>query len=319
MKVLVTGGSGMVGQAIKKLIDIRVDEEEWLFISSKDVNLTDYDSTFNFFQSWNPTHVIHLAANVGGLYKNLASNIDMYYDNTLINMNVLKACNEIGVEKIICCLSTCIFPDKVDKYPINEKMLHLGPPHSSNEGYAYSKRMLEVLCCMYNEHFNRKYMCIIPCNIYGPHDNFNIDNAHVIPALIHKAYIAYRDNDTFIIKGSGKALRQFIHSEDVAKICIWLLFNCQEIEPIILAPALKETYAIKDIVDMIRKYTNLSYNQIVYDETFTDGQYIKPVSNHKFLELYKKIEKQEYKFISLDDGLKTTGEWFKVNYDVCRK
>lgn len=318
--ILVTGGSGMVGQAIKKLIDTRVDEEEWLFISSKDVDLKDYESTLAFFKSWNPTHVIHLAANVGGLYKNLSSNIEMFSDNIMINMNVLKVCNEIGVEKMICCLSTCIFPDEVDKHPITEKMLHLGPPHPSNKGYAYSKRMLEVLCSMYNENFNRKYACIIPCNIYGPYDNFNVDDAHVIPALIHKAYIAHRDNDTFIIKGSGKALRQFIHADDVGKLCIWLLFNGQElIEPIILSPPPKQSYSIKDVVDMIRKYTGLNYKQVVYDETFTDGQYLKPVSNHKFTELYKKIEKQEYKFISFEQGLQTTVEWFKENYDVCRK
>lgn len=318
VKILVTGGSGMVGQAIKNLItDTRVDEEEWLFISSKDVDLVDYNTTWSFFKNWNPTYVIHLAANVGGLYKNLYSNVDMFYDNMMINMNVLKVCNEIGVEKMICCLSTCIFPNEVDKYPITEKMLHLGEPHPSNKGYAYSKRMLQVLCSMYNENYNRKYICVIPCNIYGPYDNFNINDAHVIPALIHKAYIAHRDNDAFIINGSGKALRQFIHSEDVGKLCIWLLFNYQETESIILAP--KQSYSIKDVVDMIRKYTQLNYKQIVYDETFTDGQYLKPVSNYKLLELYQNIEKQEYKFISFENGLKATIEWFKTNYDECRK
>lgn len=315
MKVLVTGGSGMVGQAIRKLVENK--EEEWLFLSSKDVDLTDYSSTFTFFEKYKPNFVIHLAANVGGLYKNMDSNIEMFYDNTIINMNVLKVCNEIGVEKMICCLSTCIFPNEVDKFPITEKMLHLGLPHPSNQGYAYSKRMLEVLCNMYNDKFNRKYTCIIPCNIYGPHDNFNIEDAHVIPALVHKAYIAYRDNDTFIIKGSGKALRQFVHVDDIAKICIWLLFNYDGTDSFIIAP--KKPYSITDVVDMIRKYTNLKYNQVVYDNVSSDGQYLRLVSNHRWLELYKRIEDKEYKFISLEEGLKTTIEWFKENYEKCRK
>lgn len=316
MKILVTGGSGMVGRAISEIVTEYNNELEWVFTNSKEVDLRDYNQTLTFLQKCRPTYVIHLAANVGGLYKNMNCKIDMFNDNMLINMNVVKACHKVDIQRMICCLSTCIFPDKVDKHPIVEQMLHLGPPHHSNDAYAYSKRMLHILCNLYNESYNREYICVIPCNIYGTHDNFNLEDAHVIPALIHKAYIAQRDNTDFIIKGSGKVLRQFINSKDVAKLCIWLLLNYKETEPVILAPT--SVYSIGNVVDLIRKYTQLSYRQIVYDESYPDGQYIKRVSNHKFMELYRKIEKQDYKFIPFEEGLKSTVEWFKNEYDTVK-
>ena len=126
MKILITGGTGMVGKAINDLIN---GTYECRFLSSKDIDLRKYESTYYYFRDYQPTHVIHLAANVGGLYKNMANNVELFHDNMLINMNVLKVCNKLEIQRVVCCLSTCIFPDKVDKYPITEKMLHLGPPH----------------------------------------------------------------------------------------------------------------------------------------------------------------------------------------------
>ena len=116
---------------------------------------------------------------------------------------------------MIAILSTCIFPDKTN-YPINEKMLHDGPPHKSNEEYAYAKRILQIHCNAYNKQYNRNYICVIPTNIYGKFDNFSIDHGHVIPSLIHKAYLAKKNNITLIVNGTGTALRQFIYSEDLA-------------------------------------------------------------------------------------------------------
>ena len=103
----------------------------------------------------------------------------MFENNLTINMNVVKCCHKYNVQRAIFCLSTCIFPDKVS-YPITEDMLHEGPPHNSNYGYAYSKRMLQIQCQIYNQDYNREYICVIPTNIYGEHDNFSLMDAHVI-------------------------------------------------------------------------------------------------------------------------------------------
>merc|ERR1712157_442394 len=116
------------------------------------------------------------------------------------NAAVLRACHAADVNRVISCLSTCIFPDKI-KYPIAEDALHQGPPHESNEGYAYAKRMLAVQSTTYQKQFNREYMCVIPTNVYGPHDNFDLQDAHVVPALIHKCYLATNRNEPFTAFG----------------------------------------------------------------------------------------------------------------------
>ena len=139
LKVLITGGTGLVGSAINSIKE-DYNGYTFMFMSSKNCDLTDYNASFNYFTNIEPDYVIHLAACVGGLFKNMNNKIDMFEKNMLINMNVLKICHIIKVKKLISCLSTCIFPDNTT-YPINEKMLHDGPPHTSNDGYAYAKRM----------------------------------------------------------------------------------------------------------------------------------------------------------------------------------
>ena len=144
MKVLVTGGTGLVGKNLKDLCP------DFIYASSKDCNLLNYESSKEYIVSINPTHIIHLAAKVGGLYMNLEHNFDMLHDNLLMNMNIMKISRELHIKNFIGCLSTCIFPDSVD-YPITEDQLHNGNPHPSNEGYAYGKRMLEVFCRQMNK------------------------------------------------------------------------------------------------------------------------------------------------------------------------
>lgn len=163
------------------------------------------------FERVKPTHVIHLAAMVGGLFRNLKYKVEFYRENVLINDNVMECCREYNVVKLVSCLSTCIFPDKTT-YPIDEDMVHNGHPHSSNAGYAYAKRMIDVMNKCYNEEYGCNYTSIIPTNIYGPHDNFrydfillrfsfalqvlhsfSIEDGHVIPGLIHKCYLAKKN------------------------------------------------------------------------------------------------------------------------------
>ena len=116
-------------------------------------------------------------------------NTGQHYDNIMMNTNVLESCRLTKVKNLVSFLSTCIFPDKIE-YPLTEKKIHEGAPHASNYGYAYAKRMLDVQTEVYREQYGVNFVSIIPTNIYGPHDNFNIDGGHVIPSLIHKCYMA---------------------------------------------------------------------------------------------------------------------------------
>jgi GDP-L-fucose synthase len=238
--ILVTGGTGLIGNAIQKVLkdeqqqQTNNDNETFIFISSKDVDLSNKEETLEYFKKHKPTHIIHLAAMVGGLYKNLRHNLDFFRVNIAINDNVLYCAHQTGVQKVVSCLSTCIFPNDTT-YPIDETMIHNGPPHDSNFGYSYGKRMIDVLNRGYKNQYGLTYTSVIPTNVFGPHDNFNIENGHVLPGLIHKTYLAKQNNTDLTIWGSGKPLRQFIYSIDLAKLFLWVLRDYTEVDPIILS------------------------------------------------------------------------------------
>ena len=303
---IITGGSGLVGSAFRK-IKKEYKNINFIFLNSNNCDLTEFSKSKQVFKSYNPDCVIHLAAYVGGLFKNLNNNVEMYEKNMLINLNVLKICHELNINKVICCLSTCIFPDNIT-YPINERQLHLGPPHNSNIGYSYAKRMLEIHCSLYNNQYNRKYICIIPTNIYGEYDNFSLSDGHVIPALIHKCFLSQKNNEDFVVFGTGKPLRQFIYSEDLAKLIMLILEYYHDKNPIILSSDEKDEISIKDIAIKIHTIFN-NKNKIIFDNSFSDGQYKKTADNSKIKKIFN-----DFKFTNIDIGLKTTIDWFKNNY-----
>lgn len=307
MTILVTGGSGLVGSNLREICG----NDDFIYLSSKDCNLIDFNMTKKIFKQYNPNTVIHLAAKVGGLYMNIENNIQMLEDNLLINVNIIKVCRQLKIKKFIGCLSTCIFPDKIS-YPITENQLRNGPPHPSNEGYAYGKRMLAVMCDQMNKIDGYKYIYISPTNIYGKYDNFHLTNAHVIPNLIHKCIIAKNNNKEFIVKGTGKALRQFIYAKDLAKIIKFLITYDGTYNHIICSTNITDEISIKDIVQKI--CINLNYFNIKYDSSFSDGQYKKTVSNEKLRCIYPNL-----KFTSIDEGLKETIKWVVNNFDNIRK
>ncbi len=308
--ILVTGGTGLVGRAIREVVGNLNDKYEFIYLSSSFLDLTKEDETVNYFCKVRPTYVIHLAANVGGLYKNMSQKVEMFSLNMRMNMNVLKACHKSGVKKVVSCLSTCIFPDDTE-YPIDESMLHQGPPHDSNFAYAYAKRMLEVLSRAYREQFGCKYICGIPCNVYGKWDNFSLEDGHVIPSLIHRAYLAKRDGGDFVVKGSGKPLRQFIYSEDLARMILWLLFEYEREDSLILAD--EKEWTIGEIAGMIARAFGIE-DRLVFDNKSADGQMKKTASVQKFKELGGGLEMK-----NMEEGVKEVVEWFVENYERTRK
>ena len=322
--IIITGGTGLVGCAINEIIkELKYKSYQYLdndllkkynfiFLNSKICDLKDYEKTKKFFNESKPEYIIHLAANVGGLFKNMKYPVEMLQDNIEINSNVLKCGHEIGVKTIVSCLSTCIFPDKIT-YPISENNLHNGPPHNSNYAYAYAKRILEIQSRTYRDQYNDNFITIIPTNIYGENDNYNLDNAHVIPALIHNCFLSKKNNEKFVIKGTGKPLRQFIYSKDLAKLILWTLFNYKDTDPLILAPNEEDEISIKQVALEIAKQMNNTDN-IVFDSNFSDGQFKKTASNKKLLNLLP-----EFKFTKFSEGIKKNIKWFNENYPNLRK
>lgn len=312
MIVLITGGSGLVGSAFKTLSDKYKSKYEFKLIGSKDCDLTDYEKTYKLFEEIKPDYVIHLAACVGGIFYNIDNKVDILEKNLMINFNVIKCSYLFKVKKLVACLSTCIFPDKIS-YPIEESMLHCGEPASTHYTYAYAKRMLEIQCRAYNENFGTNFVCVIPTNIYGPNDNYNLQEAHVLPALIHKCYLAKLNGEKFIVKGSGIALRQFIYSEDLANLMMIVLENYNEKTPLILSVDENTEYPIGYIAKLVAKYFNYE-NNIVFDTEYPDGQIKKTVSNQKLID-----NLGEFKFTDIEDGIKISIEWFINNYENARR
>jgi GDP-L-fucose synthase len=300
-KILVTGGRGLVGSEFIG--------DQYFKPSSKEYDLTDKDQTYRLMLK-NFDGIIHCAAKVGGIGGNMNYKGEFFYDNITMNTNIIEGARLSKVKNLVAFLSTCVFPDNID-YPLNEKKIHLGPPHYSNDAYAYSKRMVDVQIRAYKEQYGLNYKSVIPSNIFGPNDNYDIINGHVIPSLIHKCYLARENKTPLTIWGSGKPLREFIYSKDVAKLTEWVLYNYNETEPIILSTS--EEISIRDVVDMIVEIMNFK-NNVIFDDSKPDGQFRKPSDNHKI-----KKYLPNFKFTPLYDGLKETIEYFEINYNLLRK
>jgi len=313
-RLLVTGGTGLVGRAIQACGGALAMANQCCFLSSRDCDLTNADAVNKLFDEFKPTKVIHLAAEVGGLFKNMRNQSTMLQNNLCLNQNVVNAAHKHGVQRLIACLSTCVFPAEA-KYPLTEDQLHSGAPHDSNYGYAYSKRMLEVHCRALNEQFGREYICVIPTNVYGIHDNFNLEDGHVIPSLVHRAYLAKKQAIPFVVRGSGKPLRQFINSSDLARLMFLTLEKYTDTEPVILSVPPKDEVSISFVAESIASYFGLAAH---YDTSFSDGQLRKPASSARLEELLSQYL-PEFGFIDLKNGISEVCKWFETNYELARR
>ncbi|KAI0037068.1 GDP-L-fucose synthetase [Vararia minispora EC-137] len=297
--VLVTGGTGLVGSAIKHVIETepvgsrfgKREGETWVFASSKDGDLKDIAQTRALFEKYKPTHASFLR------------------DNSLINDNVIHTSYETNVQKLISCLSTCVYPDKVE-YPLDETKIHLGLPHESNFGYAHAKRMVDVANHAYKDQYGSNFTSAIPTNIFGPNDNFDLEDAHVIPALIHKCYLAKKNGTPFVVSGTGKPLRQFIYSYDLARLFIWQLREYDDVEPVILSVGEDEEISIKEVADAIVEAVGFE-GDYSFDVSKADGQFRKPASNRKLLTALG----GKFEFTPFNKALDDTVAWFLQHYN----
>ncbi len=303
-KTLVTGADGLLGFAIRKL-----NPPNTIYITRKDVDLTNFEKTRVVFENIRPTRVIHLAAEVAGIGGNIIHSGEYFRNNIMLNVNVLECARICGVKKLISFMSTCVFPDKCS-YPLNEKDVHSGPPHPSNFGYAYAKRMLEVQSTAYRKEWNCDFIVAIPTNIYGSNDNWNLEDGHVIPSLIHKCFLAKKNKTEFLIWGSGKPLREFVYSEDIAKLALWAIENYSENSSIIFSSGIESS--IKDLIELITKNMNFE-RKVVFDATKPDGQFRKPSDTSKLQKYYP-----DFKFTPIEQGIKKTIDWFLSNYPNVR-
>ncbi len=297
--LVITGGSGMIGSNFKKILPTAV------YITKEELH--------NFSYDIKDKYIIHLAAKVGGVKANTDEVLDFYLDNSLINQRVLDYAMVGKAKKVVSLLSTCVYPDKdYITYPLTEEQLHLGPPHPSNFGYAYAKRMVDVMSRAYRQQYGCNFITAIPNNLYGKNDNFDLEKSHVIPSLIRKVWEAKINNNPSVeCWGDGSSLREFTYSEDIVKILLFLLENYDEPEPINIGNT--EEYSIKQVVEMIAEIFEYD-GKIVWRTDMPSGQHRKPSSNQKLLNLG--WDKNNY--TPLKKGLQETCEWVKMNYPNIR-
>jgi len=299
MKILVTGGSGMVGKSLKKYLP------DAIYISSKDYDLTSEIDVYQMFNNIKPDIVIHLAAKVGGIMDNITYPADYFDKNIIMNTLMLKWTQQHNVKRFIGILSTCIYPDVVESYPINENVLHLGPPAKTNFSYGYAKRALAVQIDAYNQQYDTQYQYLIPCNLYGEYDKYG-NNSHFIAALIKKIHNAKINNENKItLFGVGSPLRQFMHSDDLAYVIKYCLDNNIYDN---MNVAIDENLSITEMAQIALKACSAEHIEIEYDITKPNEQYRKDVSSEIL-----KSKLPSFSPINLYDGIKQTYNYLIKN------
>jgi len=296
MKILITGGSSMVGKHLIKYLP------NGIFISSKDCNLKNPKEVLELMHDIRPQKVIHLAAKVGGIMDNIKNPVQFFEENIMINTNVLKYAHEVSVNQFIGILSTCIYPDKVDdnEYPMIESLLHKGPPTETNFAYGYAKRCMAVQIEAYNKQYNKNYTYLTPCNLYSEYDHFEGDKAHFLSSLLNKIYNAKNNNTNIQLMGTGKPLRQFMYADDLAKVIFNFVENNINESCNVCTDEVK---SIKEIAEIALRACNANNISIQWDILKPDGQYRKDASSAKLISILN-----GFKFTPLYEGIKRTYE-----------
>jgi GDP-L-fucose synthase len=306
MKILVTGGSGMVG---KNILDLLTTNPDYILFypSSKELNLLKKNEVVNYLKRTSPEIVIHCAGLVGGIQANIKHPFSFLNTNLQMGINLINGSIEHGVLKFINIGSSCMYPKDRDE-PLKEEDLLSGPLEATNEGYAISKITVAKLCEYASKQFGLNYKTIIPCNLYGKYDKFDPFNSHMIPAVIRKLHNAKNNNSIAEIWGNGKARREFMYAEDLADFIAFAIENYDRLDGY-MNVGLGYDYSILEYYEQIAKVVGYQ-GRFIFNES-------QPVGMQKKL---CSIEKQnalgwEPKY-SLIDGIKKTNDFFLKNYAI---
>lgn len=290
MKILFTGGSGLVGQEVKKFF------ENAYFPSSSELNLTDQNSINRYFKNNDFDYVVHLAAHVGSLHDNIKNRIDYFDKNIIMNTLLTRKCADLKVPNFLGILSSCVYPEDIDSFPIDEASLHHGVPHKSLLSYSYAKRSHALQIDNYRDVLDLNYNYLIPCNMYGKVSHKNSGRAHFLNDLVFKIVEAKRGDCQLTLFGDGTPYRQFMHARDFAAIIYRYIKNNLS-ESFNVAPAINIT--IKEYAERALRTLNLENIQIKFDSSLPNGQFRKDVCDKKFRKYFK-----DYQFISLSKGFR---------------
>ncbi len=306
-KYLITGSNGLVGSSLKKILG-----DNHVYHTKDEVDLTDSKKTLDYItyhvKNNGVDSIINCSAKVGGVQANMKNNKGFFIENFSINNNVIESSFKNEIPNFVNLLSTCIFPDKNITFPLTPNQIDNEAPHFSNHGYAYAKRIAGYQTNAIKKVLNANWISVIPTNVYGINDNFHLEEGHMIPGMIHRAYLSKQNSEKMVVWGNGSPLRQVIYSDDLAKLILWSLDNWNYNEPFMAINP--NEHSILEIANIICNILEISNDDIIFDSEKPMGQYRKTaISNAP----------KDFKFISLEDGIKETINWFKLNYNNIRK
>jgi GDP-L-fucose synthase len=306
-KYLITGSNGLVGSSLKSILG-----DNHIYHTKDEVDLTDSKKTLDYItyhvKNNGVNTIINCSAKVGGVQANMLNNKEFFIENFMINNNVIESSFKNEIPNFVNLLSTCIFPNKNITYPLTSNQIDNGDPHPSNHGYAYSKRIAGYQTNIIKKVLNSNWISVIPTNVYGINDNFNLEKGHMIPAMIHRAYLSKLNSEKMIVWGNGTPLRQVIYSDDLAKLIIWSLDNWKNEDSFM---AINPTeHSISYISKIICNAFDILNDDIIFDITKPMGQHRKPAISDV---------PNNFQFTDLELGIKKTIEWFKENYNNVRK
>ena len=266
-KIFIAGHNGMVGSAILRHFK-RKNYKKIIVKNKSQLNLLDQKKTYNFLKKIKPDFVIIAAARVGGIFANQTYKASFIYENLTIQSNLINASYLSGVKKLIFLGSSCIYP-KYSKQPIKEEYLLSGKLEPTNDAYAIAKIAGVKMCESYNQQYKLNYICLMPTNMYGPNDNYDLNNSHFFPALIRKIYTSKVDKKNYIkIWGNGKAKRELMYVDDLADACEFFLKKNTKHTLINIGTGQEKT--IKDFCYFIMKKINCSL-KIKFDKKKPNG------------------------------------------------
>ena len=307
-KIYVAGHRGLVGSAIVRSLK-RGGYTNIIGRTHSELDLTDQQAVRAFFEAERPDVVVLAAAKVGGINANQTMPAEFAYENMQIQCNVIKCCHDYKVKKLLFLGSTCIYP-RMAPQPIPEDALLTGPLEVTNEAYAIAKISGMEMCRFFKIQYGDDFISCMPTNLYGPYDNYDLSNSHVLPAMIRKFHEAKVNNTpTVELWGTGSPLREFLYSDDMADACVYLLENYSGEQHVNIGTGKEVT--IKQLAELVKETVGFT-GEIVWNSDMPDGtpRKLADVSKLHSLGWTHKVE--------LEDGVKLAYEWFKENVDSAR-
>tara|TARA_R100000008_G_scaffold85972_1_gene77354 strand:+ start:878 stop:1822 length:945 start_codon:yes stop_codon:yes gene_type:complete len=310
-KIIITGGSGFLGShLVDKYLENGYKKEDIFIPRSSDYNLIDGSAIDRMFDDFHPDVVIHLAAIVGGIGFNGDYPATVFHDNLMMGTQLMEKSRVRGIEKFVSIGTICSYP-KFTPVPFKESDFWDGYPEETNAPYGLSKKMMTVQSEAYRQQYDFNSICLLPVNLYGPRDNFNLNECHVIPALIRKIDQAKLENDELVVWGTGTASREFLYIEDAAEGIYLATENYDGTDYINLGSGMEIT--IKNLVTTLCELMNFE-NKIIWDTSKPDGQ------PRRCLDVLK--AEKEFGFKAKTDflsGLKNTISWYQENKEMVLK